>query len=472
MHRHSLVRSTTRRRALATSMLARGTACACLIGLGTTGVQAQTELPSGGVVASGSATIATAPNSVTVVQTTSRAIVNWNSFNVAAGNSVVFEQPDAGSATLNRVTGTMGSQIAGQVRANGAVYLVNPNGIAITATGTVQTGGGFIASTLAISDADFEAGRLNFTGAGASARVSNGGAINAGHGSYVALLGGSVGNSGTISVAYGRVGLGSGEGIALDINGDGFMRVAIPTSAIAGDGALIGLSGSITASGGIVELRAATVRDAVRNVINLSGGISADSATGNGGTIILHGGDGGSVSFEVVPESLEKTTMGGLRAGDLVNIERSLRVGESFGGHYVTGHVDGIGEIVKIERQGDQSLFRVSTAPGLIEQMLDKGSVSVDGVSLTIVEVARGEGWFSFATIPHTMECTILGRASEGGEVNIETDAFGKWALHGLQRLRGDEVSDERDGPPIGMFEGGGSMKSPRDDSASGSVGE
>jgi filamentous hemagglutinin family protein len=278
-------------------MLARGTACACLIGLGTTGVQAQTELPSGGVVASGSATIATAPNSVTVVQTTSRAIVNWNSFNVAAGNSVVFEQPDAGSATLNRVTGTMGSQIAGQVRANGAVYLVNPNGIAITATGTVQTGGGFIASTLAISDADFEAGRLNFTGAGASARVSNGGAINAGHGSYVALLGGSVGNSGTISVAYGRVGLGSGEGIALDINGDGFMRVAIPTSAIAGDGALIGLSGSITASGGIVELRAATVRDAVRNVINLSGGISADSATGNGGTIILHGGDGGSVSF-------------------------------------------------------------------------------------------------------------------------------------------------------------------------------
>ena len=182
--------------------------------------------------------------------------------------------------------------------------------------------------------------------------------------------------------------------------------------------------------------------------------------------------DGGSVSFEVVPESLEKTTLGGLRAGDIVNIERALRAGETFGGHYVTGHVDGIGEIVKIERQGDQSLFRVSTAPGLIEQMLDKGSVSVDGASLTIVEVARKEGWFSFAAIPHTMERTILGRASEGGEVNIETDACGKWALHGLQCLRGDGVPDERGGPLIGMFEEGGSMKSPRDDSASGPVGE
>ncbi|WCM26666.1 filamentous hemagglutinin N-terminal domain-containing protein [Sphingomonas sp. QA11] len=264
--------------------------------MGATGAQAQTALPAGGVVASGTATIATAPDSVTITQTTARAIVNWNSFNVASGNSVVFHQPDAGSATLNRVTGTMGSEISGQVRANGSVYLVNPNGIAITSTGNVSTGGGFVASTLAISDADFEAGRLNFTGSGASARVANGGTIDAGQGSYVALLGGSVGNSGTISVAYGRVDLASGESITLDLNGDGFMQVAVPITAVGGT-ALIDMAGTINASGGIVELRAATVRDAVRNVINLTGDINADSAIGNGGTIILHGGDGGSVNF-------------------------------------------------------------------------------------------------------------------------------------------------------------------------------
>lgn len=156
--------------------------------------------------------------------------------------------------------------------------------------------------------------------------------------------------------------------------------------------------------------------------------------------------DGGSVSFEVVPESLEKTTMGSLKPGDEVNIERSLRVGDSYGGHYVTGHVDGTGSILGIERQGDQEFFRVATAAGLIEQMLDKGSISVDGVSLTIVEVCRKEGWFSFAVIPHTMERTILGRAVVGSAVNIETDAFGKWALHGLRRLRGDGVWGNPDG--------------------------
>ena len=146
-----------------------------------------------------------------------------------------------------------------------------------------------------------------------------------------------------------------------------------------------------------------------------------------------NGEDSAAVSFEVVPESLEKTALGALRAGDAVNIERSLRVGDSFGGHYVTGHVDGTGEIVEMERQGDQVLFRISTLPGLIDQMLDKGSIAVDGVSLTIVEVDRAGGWFSFAAIPHTLAWTTLGALSVGHTVNVETDAFGKWALHGLR---------------------------------------
>ena len=89
-----------------------------------------------------------------------------------------------------------------------------------------------------------------------------------------------------------------------------------------------------------------------------------------------NGEDSAAVSFEVVPESLEKTALGALRAGDAVNIERSLRAGDSFGGHYVTGHVDGTGEVVEMERQGDQVLFRISTLPGLTDQMLDKGSIS------------------------------------------------------------------------------------------------
>ncbi|MBU6207809.1 MAG: hypothetical protein KGQ42_08995, partial [Alphaproteobacteria bacterium] len=107
---------------------------------------------------------------------------------------------------------------------------------------------------------------------------------------YVALLGGAVSNSGYISVPLGKVALGSGEQVALDVNGGGFMQVAVPTSLLTGSNALIDNSGSITARGGTVVLQAAVLKDAVRNVINMAGSINADSATGDGGTIHLIGG--------------------------------------------------------------------------------------------------------------------------------------------------------------------------------------
>lgn len=255
---------------------------------------ASTVLPTGGVVTRGQAGIVTSGNAMTITQRTQRAVINWNSFSVGADGRVNFVQPDARSGMLNRVTGNTTSEIAGQITANGSVYLINPNGIAITSEGNVRTGGSFVASTLDMADDDFMNGTDRFVGKGASAKVSNAGRINAGEGAYVALLGGSVSNSGTISVPLGRVGLGSGEHIALDINGGSFMQVAVPTSALgaAGD-ALVDHSGAITLNGGRVELRAATLKDAVRNVINMSGSINADNATGDGGSIILFGGDGG-----------------------------------------------------------------------------------------------------------------------------------------------------------------------------------
>ncbi len=247
-------------------------------------------LPNGGSVASGSASIASDGTTTTITQSSDRAIVNWTSFDVGANHGVVFAQPNAQSATLNRVTGATTSTIAGSITSNGAVYLVNPNGIAITPTGSVRTGGGFVASTLGISDADFNAGRLSFAGSGTGS-VSNAGHLRASQGAYVALLGGLVSNSGTISVPLGKVGLGAGEQATLDLNGDGFMQVAAPVGLSHG----IDMSGTITAAGGRVELRAASVIETVRNVVNLSGAISADSATGDGGSILLLA-EGGTVT--------------------------------------------------------------------------------------------------------------------------------------------------------------------------------
>ncbi len=144
---------------------------------------------------------------------------------------------------------------------------------------------------------------------------------------------------------------------------------------------------------------------------------------------------GSRMAFDVVPETLDKTGLGGLAAGDAVNIERSMRAGDRFGGHYVTGHIDGTGTVIGRDPEGDQVLFRIGVGERLIREIIRKGSITVDGVSLTVVEVSREGTWFSFAAIPHTLELTTLGRRVVGDVVNLETDAFGKWVLHGLEEL-------------------------------------
>ncbi|HZR90535.1 MAG TPA: filamentous hemagglutinin N-terminal domain-containing protein [Bradyrhizobium sp.] len=235
---------------------------------------------------------------MTVNQSSSRAIVDWNSFSVGPNASVNFVQPNAGAAILNRVTGTTSSTIAGQVTANGQVFLVNPNGIAITPSGSVQVGGGFVASTLDIANGDFNAGKLNFTGKGASSAVSNSGSIAAAPGSFVGLIGGSVASNGTIRVPLGKVGLGSGERITLNPSGDGFMQVAVPTGATTADGqALVDIAGRVSARGGAIEIKAATARDAVRDVVNVSGLVTARTVSGRRGNIVLDGGEGGTVTI-------------------------------------------------------------------------------------------------------------------------------------------------------------------------------
>jgi filamentous hemagglutinin family protein len=256
---------------------------------------AQQALPQNPTVISGGVSIGPpSGSSLTITQTTPRAIVNWQSFSIGQPNTVTFNQPGATAAILNRVTGTTTSTIAGQLNANGQVFLVNPNGIVITPTGTVKAGGGFVASTLDIANEDFLSGELTFAGSGASAGVSNAGTISTDPGGFVALLGGSVANSGTISVPLGRVGLGSGERATLDLYGDGFLQVAVPTGSEA-EGALVEQSGRISANGGRVELKAATVREAIREAVNMSGVVAARSVSGRNGAIVLGGGAGGKV---------------------------------------------------------------------------------------------------------------------------------------------------------------------------------
>lgn len=135
--------------------------------------------------------------------------------------------------------------------------------------------------------------------------------------------------------------------------------------------------------------------------------------------------------FQAGTETLSRTNLGSLRMGDRVNIERSLRVGDRLGGHFVQGHIDGTGRVERIDRDGDWIHMHFRVAPALSRQMVVKGSVAVDGVSLTLVTVAAES--FSVALIPHTLDVTTLGSRNVGDTVNIETDIIGKY----LEKLAG-----------------------------------
>ena len=251
-------------------------------------------VPRGGTVVEGSATIdAPSAGRVTVTQTSNRAIVNWSGFSIGQGGRVTFNQPDAHSVTLNRVVEAGVSSIDGTISSNGAVYLVNPNGIAIGSTGVVDTRGGFIASTRNITDAGFMAGDLDFAGAARSG-VTNAGSITS---PYVALLGGFVANTGTITAPAGKVALAAADYTTVDLSGDGFLQVALPTDATDASGVpLVSNSGIITADGGRVTLTAAVAANAVRRAVNMSGVIEARTVGGKNGSITLSANGGGSVT--------------------------------------------------------------------------------------------------------------------------------------------------------------------------------
>ena len=166
------------------------------------------EMPTNPVVKAGKASITgTNTNHLQINTSTNRTIINWDSFSIHSGGRVDFNQPSASSFTLNRVVGSTPSSIAGQLHSNGKLMLINPNGVAITPTGVVNTKS-FTASTLDINNRDFLNDDFTFKGKGNSKGVTNAGKIMIGGGGHAALLGGYVSNSGVVSARLGRIAMG------------------------------------------------------------------------------------------------------------------------------------------------------------------------------------------------------------------------------------------------------------------------
>jgi riboflavin synthase len=135
---------------------------------------------------------------------------------------------------------------------------------------------------------------------------------------------------------------------------------------------------------------------------------------------------------DLSPETLKRTTFGKLKKGHLVNLERPLKLSDRLGGHLVTGHIDGVGKAEKIHKKGDFTFYTFRVPAALDRQLVPKGSVSVDGISLTVNDCAAGR--FSIAAIPFTLKHTNLRGLRVGGKVNIETDLIGKYVQKLLRR--------------------------------------
>ena len=249
--------------------------------------QGQT-LPTGGSVVAGSATISQ-PNgsSLVIDQSSSKAILNWDSFSIGSGNSVLFN--NGAGATLNRVTGNVPSHLDGTLSATGSVYLINPAGVVVGSGGQVATGGSFVASTLDVGDGAFLAGRdLVFSGA-SQAAVVNAGRIGA-SGGNVLLIARSVDNSGHIEAANGTAGLAAGHEVLVSDGSVGGGRLSVR---VGGADTSAGTSGTIRAA--VAEIRA-NGGNVYALAGNTGGTVAATGVTTQDGRIYLTAGSGGSTT--------------------------------------------------------------------------------------------------------------------------------------------------------------------------------
>lgn len=150
-----------------------------------------------------------------------------------------------------------------------------------------------------------------------------------------------------------------------------------------------------------------------------------DSVAVNGACLTVVDLPDGAFAVDCVEETLRRTSVGDRHAGDRVNLERAMQLGDRLGGHIVQGHVDGTGTIRSFTPEGDGMLMSVTADPGLLRYVVEKGSITVDGVSLTVA--SREPDGFTIALIPHTMQATTLSADAVGRRVNLEADVLAKY---------------------------------------------
>ncbi|ELQ3685616.1 filamentous hemagglutinin N-terminal domain-containing protein [Salmonella enterica] len=251
------------------------------------------DLPTGGQIVGGQGSISTSGNQMTIHQQTQNMATNWHSFDIGKNNTVQFVQPNSSSVALNRVTGASGSQIMGTLKANGQVFILNPNGVLFGKNARVDVGG-LVASTKNISTTDFMKGQYTLSGSGnPGAQVVNQGSLTTSKGGYIVLAGERVSNSGTVTTPSGKTILAAGKTVTLQLDNGGLTSVSVNGSVV---NALVENQGLISATNGQVYLTAKGQDMLLNTVVNNSGTVEAKGLANRGGEIVLNGGDSGVVS--------------------------------------------------------------------------------------------------------------------------------------------------------------------------------
>jgi riboflavin synthase len=184
-----------------------------------------------------------------------------------------------------------------------------------------------------------------------------------------------------------------------------------------------------------VEHRGETKRLTLEVPFDLTEMQLGDSINVNGVCLTVVEKRGRAISVDLSPESLQRTTLASVKEGNLVNLERALRLSDRLGGHIVTGHTDGVGTITERRMEGKSFHLRIRIPPSVTPYVVQKGSIAIDGISLTVNELH--EDWIRLTLIPYTLEKTTLTEKKVGEEVNVEADILGKYVEKVLDRGRG-----------------------------------
>jgi riboflavin synthase len=196
-----------------------------------------------------------------------------------------------------------------------------------------------------------------------------------------------------------------------------------------------------------VQRRGTTTTLTVSAKLVTEGTKIGDSISVSGACLTVTSKTDSTLTFDAVAETLRRTTLADARPGRAVNLERAVSVGGRFGGHFVQGHVDGIGVLASVVPEGDSHLMSFAVDREIARFLVEKGSVAVDGVSLTVAKLQEHtpetQPLFTVAVIPHTWENTTLGMLKPGDRVNIEVDIIGKYVIRFLEAFRTHGISEE-----------------------------